>query len=113
MDQVIKGPIIREALPGHEALVGDIHSWGLANTVHCCYWCESTDSDAPSYLRQSPMQVFRAAEREKKAKYSSACEALHVSFTPLCMTVDGLIGSETNTFIHRLADQLSIKWDHP
>ena len=29
------------------------------------------------------------------------------------MTVDGLIGSETNTFIRRLADQLSIKWDYP
>ena len=47
-----------------------------------------TDSDAPFYLCQSPMQVLRASERKKKAKYSSACEALHVSFTPLCMTVD-------------------------
>ena len=36
-----------------------------------------TDSDVPSFLRQSPIQVLRTAEREKKAKYSSACEALY------------------------------------
>ena len=111
---MIKESIIREALPGREALVGDISIRGVRQPQSTAVIdVRVTDSDAPSYLRQSPMQVFRAAEREKKAKYSSACEALHVSFTPLCMTVDGLIGSETNTFIHRLADQLSIKWDHP
>ena len=112
--QVTKEPIIREALPGREALVGDISIRGVWQPQSTAVFdVRVTDSDAPSYLRQSPMQVLRAAEREKKAKYSSACEALHVSFTPLCMTVDGLIGSESNTFIRRLADQLSIKWDHP
>uniref|UniRef100_A0A1X7T2U1 Uncharacterized protein n=1 Tax=Amphimedon queenslandica TaxID=400682 RepID=A0A1X7T2U1_AMPQE len=34
-------------------------------------------------------------------------------FTPLCMTVDGLLGPESNSFLKRLADRLSNKWDQP
>ena len=32
---------------------------------------------------------------------------------PLCITVDGLVGSEICVFIRRLSDQLATKWDRP
>lgn len=38
---------------------------------------------------------------------------LHVGFTPLCITVDGLIGNEMRLFLRRLADNLSSKWNIP
>uniref|UniRef100_A0A1X7TJ15 Uncharacterized protein n=1 Tax=Amphimedon queenslandica TaxID=400682 RepID=A0A1X7TJ15_AMPQE len=31
--------------------------------------------------------------------------------TPLCLTVDGVMGSEMRSFIDRLADCLSVRWD--
>ena len=34
-------------------------------------------------------------------------------FTPLCVSVDGLLGEEADFFIHRLCDFLSIKWERP
>ena len=56
------------------------------------------DTDAKSYLCHSPQSVLATAEREKR-KYSDACAAKHVSFTPLCFSVDGLMGVEAKTFM--------------
>ena len=69
------------------------------------------DSDAPSYLTKPPNQVLHDAERDKKAKYGPICELQHSSFTPLCVTVDGLVGGETSLFLKRLSDILSTKWE--
>ena len=69
------------------------------------------DSDAPSYLSKSPDAVLRTAEREKKSKYSLACERSDASFTPLCFTIDGLVAPEMSSFMKRLADRLAVKWD--
>uniref|UniRef100_A0A1X7VJ95 Uncharacterized protein n=1 Tax=Amphimedon queenslandica TaxID=400682 RepID=A0A1X7VJ95_AMPQE len=35
----------------------------------------------------------------------------HSSFTPLCITIDGLVGNEIRHFMGRLTDRLTIKWD--
>ena len=56
------------------------------------------DTDAPSYYSRSPQAVLRSAEVEKKRKYSLACQARRASFTPLCFSVDGLLGGEANVF---------------
>ena len=71
------------------------------------------DTDAKSYLCHSPQSVLATAEREKKRKYSDACAAKHVCFTPLCFSVDGLMGVEAKTFMDRLADFLATKWERP
>ena len=63
-----------------------------------------------SYLCHCPQSVLATAEREKKRKYSDACAAKHVSFTPLCFLVDGLMGVEAKTFMDRLA-YFSTKWE--
>ena len=52
-----------------------------------------------------------SAEVEKKYKYSLACQSLHASFTPLCVSVYGLLAPEVRFFVQRLSDNLSMKWD--
>ena len=71
------------------------------------------DTDAKSYVNCTPQSILEKAEKEKKSKYLSACEEKHVSFTPLCFSVDGLIGNEAKTFLKRLAERLSEKWHKP
>lgn len=71
------------------------------------------DSDAPSYLSKTPEQVLREAEKEKKRKYSSVVESQHSSFTPLCVSVDGLVGPEFSLFVKCLSDRLAAKWEQP
>jgi len=53
----------------------------------------SDDTDAQSYLSQPPSSVLFAAETEKK-KYLDASTAWRAHFTPLCFSVDGLVGVE-------------------
>ena len=36
--------------------------------------------------------VFNSAEHEKKRKYSMACQGKRATFTPLCVSVDGMMG---------------------
>ena len=71
------------------------------------------DSDARSYVCQSPNVVLSNAEREKKQKYSDACNTRHVSFTPLSFSVDGLVVKEAKVFLDLLADKLNLKWGKP
>ena len=66
------------------------------------------DTDAPSYRSRSPEAILHSAEVEKK-KSSAACLAHCASFTPLCFSVDGMLGTEARFFLHRLADRLSSK----
>ena len=68
------------------------------------------DSDAQSYLGQSPTQVLSVAENEKKRKYLDAAVARRAHFTPLCFSVDGIAGSEAASFLNRLAYCLSARW---
>ena len=112
--QVIKEPVVKEAQNGSDGLIGDISVRGVWQSQSTSIFdVRVVDSDAPSYTGKPPLQVLKTAERDKKNKYGEACNSIHCSFTPLCMTVDGLLGSETHTFLKRMADKLSIKWDRP
>uniref|UniRef100_A0A1X7U042 Uncharacterized protein n=1 Tax=Amphimedon queenslandica TaxID=400682 RepID=A0A1X7U042_AMPQE len=44
-------------------------------------------------------------------KYGCACEDRHASFTPLCISTNGLMGKEMEFFVRRLAESLATKWD--
>uniref|UniRef100_A0A1X7T5Q8 Uncharacterized protein n=1 Tax=Amphimedon queenslandica TaxID=400682 RepID=A0A1X7T5Q8_AMPQE len=57
------------------------------------------DSDSPSYIsaNRTPQAVLATAENDKKTKYVAA--------------FDGVMGSEMRSFIDRLADHLSVRWD--
>ena len=43
--------------------------------------------------------------------YKAACDERRAIFTPLCVSVDGLMGREANVFLKRLADTLSCRWE--
>ena len=49
------------------------------------------DTDARSYHDRSPRDVLGSAEVEKKRKYLQACQDRRTTFTPLCVSVDGLV----------------------
>ena len=55
------------------------------------------NTDAQSYLSRSPSDVLAKVEEEKKAKYLSACEARRALFTPICVSVDGMVHRRLQT----------------
>ena len=72
------------------------------------------DTDAQTYCDCTPLTVFSSVEHEKKRKYSLACQDWKATFTPLsplCLSVDGMMGCEATAFLKLVADRLSAKWD--
>ena len=69
------------------------------------------DTDTLSYLRHALSKVLLNAEMERKNKYAEACAARRTHFTPLCLSVNGLAGSEATCFLKRMACRLSSLWD--
>lgn len=57
--------------------------------------------------------MITLADEEKKTKYQSACEARRAIFTPLCISIDSLMGMEATSFVKRIGDSLSLKWNKP
>ena len=60
------------------------------------------------------MQFSSTVERDKKQKYSQACQDRKAIFTPMCVSVDGMLGCEATAFLKQIGDMLSAKWkmDH-
>ena len=114
--QVQREPVIcEETADGscNETLVGDLRIRGVWQPqADAVFDVRVVDTDAPSYRSRSPDSVLHSAEVEKK-KYPFACVARRASFTPLCCSVDGMLGAEANFFLRRLADRLSSKWEKP
>ena len=112
--QVTKEPVIQDSLldPTCVGLVADIGVRGVWQPqTTTLFDIRVIDTDAPSYINHSPSIIISNAERDKKVKYSRACESRHASFSPLCISIDGLLGKEFSCFLKRLADRLSSKWD--
>ena len=57
--------------------------------------------------------VSQLLKMPRRKRSLNACEEKHVSFTPLCLSVDGLIGNEAKTYLKRLAEHLSENWQEP
>ena len=56
--------------------------------------------------------VLCSAESEKK-KYLQACHDRRADFTPICVSIDGMLGAEAEFFLRRLGDFLAMKWERP
>ena len=48
-------------------------------------------------------EVLNVAENQKKSKYATACKERQTSFPPIYYSVDGIVGSEAEIFLKRLA----------
>ena len=68
-------------------------------------------TDTESYSGRSTESILRSAEQEKKQKYKDACQERHISFTPLVISEDGVLGAEFSQFLKRLGEGLSLKWE--
>ena len=110
--QTTKEPVIGESLENSSgvSLRADLGVRGVWQTqVTALFDVRVIDTDAKSYVGCTPQSVLKKPRR-KKYKYLNACEEKHVSFTPLCFSVDG---NEAKTFLKRLAECLSDKWHKP
>ena len=115
--QTVQEPVMKDdstSNPPSETLVAGIGARGAWQPQVITHFdIQVVDTDAPSCLGKSPQTIIRTAEREKKLKYEQACEDRHVNFILLCVSVDGLVCPETNTFLQLLTQRLSFKWDTP
>ena len=67
------------------------------------------DTDAQSYQSQTPLAVLSSAECDKNKKYLQACPDQRATFTPLCVSVDGMMEQEATAFLQWIADLLPAK----
>ena len=111
--RVISEPVVRDALVDSEALIADLGVRGVWEPQAIALFdIHVVDTDARSYLSHSPSTVLALAEAEKKRKYCDACTERHATFTPLCFSVDGLVGDEAACFLKHLGRSLSMTWEH-
>ena len=113
---VHREPVNREYNPQDEtrALIADLFCRGVyVRQVGVFFDIRVSDTGAISYLNRSPMSVLHSAEVEKKSKYSDACQERHMSFTPLVVSVDGMLAPEFTDFLRRIGEALSTKWEKP
>ena len=48
--------------------------------------------------------ILKRAEAEEKDEYLKACEERRAIFTPLCVTVDAVLGLDAFHFLKQLSD---------
>ena len=115
-NQVRREPVVKESDIENEtpALIADLAIRGVwLPQAEALFDVRVIDTDAQSYSNRTPRDVIKTAENEKKAKYSRACEDRRAQFTPICVSVDGVFGSESEVFIKRIAESLTVKWEKP
>ena len=97
--------VIREHNPQDEtpASIADLFCRGVyVRQGGASFDIRVSDTDAIFYQNRSPMSVLHSAEVEKKTKYSDACQERHMSFTPLVVSVDGMLAPEFASFLRRI-----------
>ena len=111
---VVKEPIVNDGSAGADTLIADLCVRGVWEAqTEALFDIRVIDTDARSYCTRSPKDVLGTAEGEKKRKYLQACQDRRATFTPLCVSVDGMLGSEAEFFVRRLGDFLAAKWERP
>eukprot|EP00731_Ephydatia_muelleri_P033781 Em0037g45a len=68
-------------------------------------------TDATSHSKGVVTAILTSAEEEKKKKYSEAAALHRAYFTPLVVSVDGVLGREANVIVKHLAEKLAHKWE--
>ena len=111
---VVKEPIVNDGSASADTLIADLCIRGVWEAqTEALFDIRVIDTDARSYCTRSPKDVLGTAEGEKKRKYLQACQDRRATFTPLCVSVDGMLGSEAEFFVKRLGDFLAAKWERP
>ena len=92
-------------------LRGDIAAHGFwSRGATAIFDVRVTDLENSSQRASTSKTVLARHEREKKAKYLELCERQRKHFTPLVFSVDGLMATECDAAIKRVASLISKKW---
>jgi len=111
---VTKEPIVCDNSADADTLIADLCVCGVwGPQTEALFDIRVVDTDAQSYCAHSPCDVLSSAEGKKKCKYLQACQDRCATFTPLCVSVDGMPGSEVEFFVKSLGDFLAAKWERP
>ena len=109
---IVSEPVVRDTSVDSEALTTDLVAREVWEPqVIALFDIRVVDTDARSYLSHSPSAVLASAEAEKERKYCDACTEHRATFTPLCSSVDGLVGDEAACFLKHLGRSLSMTWE--
>ena len=110
---VVREPVVCDKSTSSDgALVADLCVRGVwIPQSEVLFDIRVVDTDAQSYRNRTPLAVLCSAECDKKRKYSQACLDQRATFTPLCVSVDGMMGHEAAVFLKQIADLLSAKWE--
>ena len=109
-------PVTREYNPQDEtpAIIADLFCRGVyVRQGGASFDIRVSDTCAVSYQNRMAMSVLHSAEVKKKTKFSDACQERHMSFTPLVVSVDGMLAPEFASFLRRIGEALSNKWEKP
>jgi len=99
---------------GTDALIADLCVCGAWEPqTKALFDISVVDTDAQSYCAHTPHNVLSTAEGEKRRKYLQACQDQCSTFTPPCVSVDGMLGPEAEFFVKRMSDFLAAKWERP
>jgi len=111
---VTKEPIALDSSDGTDVLIADLCVHGAWEPhTEVLFDIRVVDTDARSYHTHNPHDVLSTAKGEKKCKYLQACQDQCATFTLLCVSVDGMLGSEAEFFVKRMSDFLAAKWEMP
>jgi len=111
---VTREPIVCDNSAGADTLIADLCIHGAwESQTKVLFDIRVVDTDAQSYRACRPHDVLSSAEDEKKHKYLQSCLDQHATFTPLCVSVDDMLGSEAEFFVKRIGDFLPAKWKRP
>ena len=111
---VIKEPIVCDNVYSADTLIADLCVLGVWDPqTKAPFDIRMVDTDVWSYHASTPWDVLCTGEGEKKCKYQQAYQNHHATFTPLCVSVDGMLGFEAEVFVKKLSDFLAVKWERP
>ena len=92
---VTKEPVVCDGVAGVNILIADLcvcRVWELQ--IEALFDIRVIDTDAWSSHARTPQDVLQTGEGEKKRKYLQICFDQHATFTPLHVSVDGMLGCE-------------------
>ena len=93
---VVKEPNVCDGSAGADILIADfcIHATQRPQ-IEALFDIRVVDTNAWSYCAYGPYDVLDSAEVEK-CKYLQTCQDQCTKFTPLCASVDNILGSEAD-----------------
>ena len=92
---VVKDPVVCDSSTSADELIVDLCICGVWEPkTEILFNIKVVDTDAWSYCACSLCDVLGSAKVNKKHKYLQDCQDRRATFTPLCISVDGMLGSE-------------------